>query len=64
MVKTLWSEKERTSNFEIPSYIKVTATKVAEIEAGKQNLYRDEEGSEYIVKFNKFKNREEFVRIR
>jgi hypothetical protein len=64
MTKTLWSEKERTSNFEIPSYIKVTATKIDEIEAGVQNLYRDEQGNEYIVKFNSFKRRDEFVKIR
>lgn len=64
MTKTLWSEKEKTSNFEMPSYIKVTATKIDEIEAGVQNLYRDERGNEYIVRFNKFQNRDEFVKIR
>ena len=63
MTKTLWCEKERTSNFEIPSYIKVTATKVAEIEAGVENLYRDDQGNEYIVRKNKFKRRDEFVKI-
>lgn len=63
MTKTLWMEKERKSNFEMPSYIKVTATKVDEIEAGKQNLYRDEHGNEYIVRRNNFKRRDEFVKV-
>lgn len=63
MTKTLWMEKERKSNFEMPSYTKVTATKVDEIEAGKQNLYRDEQGNEYIVRRNNFKRRDEFVKV-
>ena len=36
MTKTLYCEKERKSNLEIPTYTKVTATKVAEIETGKR----------------------------
>ena len=63
MTKTLWMEKERKSNFEMPSYTKVTATKVDEIEAGKQNLYRYEQGNEYIVRRNNFKRRDEFVKV-
>ena len=49
--------------FEAPKYIKVKATKVEEIEAGKQNLYRDEQGNEYIVRYNKFQRRDEFVKV-
>lgn len=63
MTKTLWMEKKRTSNFEMPSYIKVTATKVDEIETGVMNVYRDEQGNEYIVRRNKFQNRDEFVKV-
>lgn len=63
MTKTLYSEKERTNNFEMPSYAKITATKIDEIEVEVQNLYRDERGNEYIVRFNKFLNRDEFVKI-
>lgn len=63
MKKTLWCEKERKSNFERPTYTKVTATKVDEIEAGVQNLYRDEKGNEYIVRYNNFQKREEFTKI-
>ena len=63
MTKTLYSEKERTSNFEMPSYTKVIATKIDEIESGKQNLYKDEQGNKYIVRFNKFTNRDEFVKV-
>jgi hypothetical protein len=64
MTKTLWSEKERKSNFEMPTYKKITATKVDEIEAGVQNLYKDENGNEYIVRYNSFKRRDEFVKIK
>jgi hypothetical protein len=64
MTKTLWSEKERKSNFEMPTYEKITATKVDEIEAGVQNLYKDESGNEYIVRYNSFKRRDEFVKIK
>lgn len=63
MTKTLWCEKERTSNFEIPTYYKVTATKVAEIEATVENEYQDADGNRYLVKRNRFKNRFEFVKI-
>ena len=63
MTKTLWSQKERTNNFEMPSYIKITATKIDEIEAGVQNLYEDENGNRYIVRKNNFKRRDEFVKI-
>ena len=63
MKKTLYCEKERKSNLEIPSYIKVTATKVAEIEAGKINEYADDKGNRYIVQYNKFLRREEFTKI-
>lgn len=63
MTKTLYTEKKRTNNFELPSYFKITATKVKEIEAGVMNVYKDNEGNEYIVRYNKFKNRDEFVRI-
>lgn len=64
MKKTLWCERERKSPMEIPTYYKVTASKVEEIEAGVQNRYRDEQGNEYIVRENKIKKRQEFLRIR
>jgi hypothetical protein len=63
MTKTLYCEKERTNNFELPKYYKVTATKIDEIESGKLNLYEDENGNRYIVKYNTFKRREEFTKI-
>lgn len=63
MTKTLWMQKEKASNFELPVYIKITATKISDIETGIQNLYRDDEGNKYIVKYNKFQRREEFVRL-
>ena len=63
MKKTLWCEKERKSNFDMPTYTRVTATKVDEIEAGALNLYRDEQGVEYIVRYNKFQRRPEFVKL-
>ena len=63
MTKTLFCENERTSSFELPTYRKVTARKVEEIESGSLNLYRDENGVEYIVRHNKFKRRNEFVKI-
>lgn len=49
--------------WEAPKYIKVTATKVDEIEANVKNLYEDENGNKYIVEYNKFQKREEFVRL-
>jgi hypothetical protein len=63
MTKTLWSEKERTSNFELPSYTRITATKIYEIEKGKMNLYEDNDGNRYIVRYNDFTRRDEFVKI-
>ena len=63
MEKTLFCENERNSNFELPTYRKVTAKKVDEIESGTLNLYRDELGNEYIVRYNKFQKRNEFVII-
>lgn len=47
----------------VPKYIKVTATKIDEIEHGVENLYEDENGNRYVVTFNKFQRREEFVRL-
>lgn len=63
MKKTLFCENERNSNFELPTYRKVTAEKVDEVESGVLNLYRDELGNEYIVRYNNFKRRNEFVKI-
>ena len=63
MIKTLWCENERKSNLEIPKYHKVTATKIDEIEARVENLYQDDEGNKYIVKYNKFMKRYEFTQI-
>jgi hypothetical protein len=63
MTKTLWCAEERTNNFELPKYHKVTATKVDEIEAGVENLYRDEEGQGYIVMHNKLQRRNEFTKV-
>jgi hypothetical protein len=63
MTKTLWSEKKRTSNFELPSYTRITATKIDEIEKGKMNLYEDNDGNRYIVRYNDFTRRDEFVKI-
>ena len=63
MKKTLFCENERNSNFELPTYRKVTAEKVDEVESGVLNLYRDELGNEYIVRYNNFKRRNEFVLI-
>lgn len=48
---------------EAPKYIKITATKVDELEAGVKNLYKDTEGNKYIVYYNKFTRREEFTRL-
>lgn len=63
MIKTLKCNIN-DNPWEMPKYIKVTATKVDEIEEGVQNLYRDEEGNEYIAGFNKFTRRMEFTKIR
>lgn len=64
MTKTLWCEVgERTNQLEREKMVKVTATKVDEIEARVKNLYRDEEGNEYIVFYNKFLRRNEFSRL-
>ena len=63
MKKTLFCENERNSNFELPTYRKVTAEKVAEIESCVLNIYRDELGNEYIVRYNNFNRRNEFVLI-
>lgn len=63
MTKTLWCEKERTSMLEIAGYYKVTAHKIDEIEAGVKNLYEDAEGNRYIVSYNKFLRRDEFVKL-
>lgn len=63
MTKTLYCEKERKSNLEIPTYTKVTATKIEEIEVGKINMYADEQGNRYIVHYNKFLHREEFTKL-
>lgn len=64
MKKTLWcAEKETASAFEMPKYKRVTAEKVDEIEAGVQNLYKDADGNKYIVHYNKFMRRSEFVRV-
>lgn len=64
MTKTLWCEiGERTNQLERGKMVKVTATKVDEIEARVKNLYRDEEGNEYIVFYNKFLRRNEFSRL-
>lgn len=63
MKKTLFCENERNSNFELPTYRKITAEKVNEIESGVLNLYRDELGNEYIVRYNNFKRRDEFVLV-
>ena len=64
MTKTLWCEvEERTNQLERGKMVKVTATKVDEIEARVKNLYRDEEGNEYIVFYNKFLRRNEFSRL-
>lgn len=63
MKKTLFCENERSSSFDLPTYRKVTAEKVDEIEAGTLNLYRDELRNEYIVRYNKFYKRNEFVPI-
>ena len=49
--------------WEAPKYIKVTATKVDELEAGVKNLYKDAEGNKYIVYYNKFTRKEEFTRL-
>ena len=64
MTKTLWCEKERANALDMPTYTKVTATKVDEIEEGKLNEYMDAEGNRYIVRYNSFKRRDEFVRIK
>lgn len=48
---------------EAPKYIKVTATKIDEIETNVKNLYEDAEGNRYIVHYNKFQRREEFVKM-
>lgn len=63
MTKTLYCENERKNNFELPTYKKITATKVDEIESGTLNLYRDEQGAEYIVRYNNFKERNEFLKV-
>lgn len=63
MTKTLWCEKERKSNLEIAGYYKVTAHKIDEIEAGVKNLYEDADGNRYIVSYNKFLRRDEFVKM-
>ena len=64
MKKTLYCEIGiREYNFTMPKYKKVTAEKVDEIENGSLNLYRDKEGNEYIVRFNKFYRRNEFVKL-
>ena len=64
MKKTLWcAEKKTASALEMPTYKKVTAEKVEEIEEGVQNLYMDDEGNKYIVHYNKFMRRSEFVRL-
>lgn len=63
MTKTLYCENERKNNFELPTYTRVTATKVSNIEEGVLNLYRDEQGAEYIVRYNNFKRRNEFLKV-
>lgn len=63
MTKTLWCANETKNPLEMPTYKKVTATKVLEIEEGKMNLYIDAAGQKYIVRFNKFKKRSEFVAV-
>lgn len=63
MTKTL-PMNVAASLWDKPKYVKVTATKVDEIEAGVENLYRDEQGNEYIAGYNKFQRRYEFTKIR
>ncbi len=63
MTKTLFCAKETTNCLEMPSYYKVTATKVDEIESGIQNLYEDAQGNRYIVRYNNFKRRAEFAKL-
>ena len=63
MKKTLYCEIERKSAFDMPTYKKVTAEKIEELEEGRQNLYKDEDGNLYIVHYNSFKRREEFTSI-
>ena len=63
MTKTLWCEKERENMMDMPSYYKVTATKVEEVVAGEINLYRDADGNEYMVHRNTFKRRDEFYKV-
>ena len=63
MTKTLKCNTS-TSPWDKPNYITVTATKVDEIEAGVENLYRDEQGNEYVAGYNKFMRRMEFTKIR
>ena len=65
MTKTLWCEiGERTNQLERGKMVKITATKVDEIEAGISNLYRDEQGNEYVTHYCKFLRRLEFTRVK
>ena len=53
MTKTLFCENERNSNFELPTYSKVTAEKwTNEIESGTRNLYREE----YVMNIEEIQN--------
>lgn len=63
MTKTLYSRDAERSNIEMTRYKKVTATKVEETERYVQNLYKDAEGNKYIVRYNRFQRRHEFVKI-
>ena len=62
MTKTLWCNIN-DNPWDKPNYIKVTATKVDELETKVENLYRDAQGNEYITHKNKFQNRMEFTRL-
>lgn len=48
---------------ERPQMVKITATKVDELETGKRNLYRDDDGNIYMVRYNKFLRRNVFVKM-
>lgn len=51
MTKTLWCEGK-----------KITATKVDAVNES-MNWYEDSEGNHYIVRYNNFKRRQEFVKV-
>lgn len=62
MTKTLFMNTE-TNPWNKPHYVKVTATKIDEIEEHVENLYKDENGKHYEVGYNSCLRRYEFFKV-